>query len=112
MLCLHLSEYVKILRNDDKFPEETVRKYIKKGVKFLFIETTEYQKFLKSASKKILGKLSNKKVGIKEKLEFQVHSVDSIHRGLRDLGMSEIAVTLADKSMDTTISSIKKNKSI
>jgi len=106
------TKYVKILRNDDKFPEETVRKYIKKGVKFLFIETTEYQKFLKSASRKILGKLSNKKVGIKEKLEFQVHSVDSIHRGLRDLGMSEIAVTLADKSMDTTVNSIKKNKSI
>ena len=109
---LSSTKFVKILRNDDKFPEETVRKYIKKGVKFLFIETSEYQKFLKSAGKKILNKLSNKKVGIKEKLEFQVHSVDSIHRGLRDLGMSDMAVTLADKSMDTTISSIKKNKSI
>ena len=109
---LSQTKFVKILRGDDKFPEETVRKYIKKGVKHLFIETAEYQKFLQAASKKILGKLSNKKVGIKEKLEFQVHSVDSIHRGLRDLGMSEIAVTLADKSMDTTMNSLKKNKSI
>jgi response regulator RpfG family c-di-GMP phosphodiesterase len=109
---LSQTKFVKILRSDDKFPEETVKKYIKKGVKHLFIETVEYEKFLNAAGKKIMGKLSNKKVGMKEKLEFQVHSVDSIHRGLRDLGMSKMAVTLADKSMDTTMNSLKKNKNI
>ena len=103
---------LKVVNKDDEISEELIYNIVVKGVKYLYIEEAEYEAFMESAMSEVMEKLAYRGGDEAEKVKLQMNSVESIHEGLRYVGMGERAIELAQGVVDSTLSTIKSNKKI
>jgi response regulator RpfG family c-di-GMP phosphodiesterase len=106
------SKMLKVVNKDDEISEELIYNIVVKGVKYLYIEEDEYEAFMGSAMDEVMQKLANREADEGEKLRLQMNSVESIHEGLRYVGMGQRAIELAQEVVDSTLNTIKSNKKI
>lgn len=105
-------KFVKIIEEEDDDPKEIVEKYARKGITHLFLETESYESFMKNISKKLTDVLAGSVKDVGKTLDAQMNSVDAIHEGLRNLGVSAEAMELAEKSVGATLKVLKKSPNL
>ena len=106
------NKMLKVVNKDDEISEELLYNIVVKGVKYLYIEENEYEAFMESAMSEVMEKLAKRDVDESEKVKLQMDSVESIHEGLRYVGMGERAIELAHGVVESTLNTIKSNKKI
>ena len=103
---------LKVVNKNDEISEELIYNIVVKGVKYLYIEEEEYEAFMGSAMEEVMEKLACRDAEESEKVRLQMNSVESIHEGLRYVGMGQKAIELAQGVVDSTLNTIKSNKKI
>ena len=111
-----LGKYLPVFNKGAEVHEEDFKKYIDKGIQYLFIKKEEYEEFIKVSNEHLglkLGVEASDSEENKSKLEEQVflqfHSIEGIHRALRDLGIKETTIELADRFYKTILSNLKRS---
>ena len=111
-----LSKFLPVFNKGDKVPTDTLLKYINKGVKYLYVKKEGYKDFVEKSNLEIQKKLESESaepheadIGMEKQVFLQFHSIEGVHRGLRDLGIKEKTMELADRFMKTTFKNLKNS---
>ena len=114
-----LSKFLPVFNKGDTSPQDIVVKYMKKGIKYLYIKKEEYREFVEQSNKHIQKKLEREdsdkeedKIKLEEKIFLQFHSIEGVHLGLRDLGLKEKTMELADRFIKTTFNNLKNSPKV
>lgn len=107
---IKLSEekYIKIIEEEDNEPKEIIEKYARKGVKYLYLKSEAYQRFLSSVNDKLSDILTKSNQKVEQVIEAQYQSIENIHESLANVGINPVAMELADKAVEATIKNLKK----
>ena len=110
-----LEKFLPIFNKGAEVHKEDFQKYINKGIQYLFIKE-EYEAFIKNSNEHLGLKLSveasekeENKSNLEEQVFLQFHSIEGIHRALRDLGIKETTIELADRFMKTILNNLKSS---
>jgi HD-GYP domain-containing protein (c-di-GMP phosphodiesterase class II) len=102
-------KFILIIDRDDEDPSETLEKYKSKGIKHVFLEKADFENFIATAGRQILGNLSDPKKDVQSMVDTQVDSVGHIHDSLKNIGMNESTLVLVDNVSDSTLRVLKKD---
>jgi response regulator RpfG family c-di-GMP phosphodiesterase len=111
-LELTSNHFGKIISKNRPYSHQLIRNYAKKNVKYLFIKSDEYLKFLDLSIKSVIKDYEQKIVDKKIILALHLKTIFLIHQFLKTLSVSEEIIKLTKSFIDNTKSFIREQESI
>ncbi|OUR99984.1 hypothetical protein A9Q84_02830 [Halobacteriovorax marinus] len=96
----------------DEDSDFQLKKLQDKGLLHIYLTNEDYKSFINESYSSMTDLLISEKTTVSDKIDAQFDSVDSFHDGLVLLGMPEASLSLAQKSIDTTITNLRKTKGL
>ncbi len=96
------TKFVKIINKNETFPEGLIQKYIRKKVRFFYLEKKDHLQFLERSLVSLLKILHTPKIARESVLAAQISSVAIIHEYVRTIGVSDHIILLTKKLIDKT----------
>jgi HD-GYP domain-containing protein (c-di-GMP phosphodiesterase class II) len=106
---LNDDKYVKVLKKDDIYTRDDLQKYRSKAVKFLYIESSEYDNFSSDlASTPYL--IEDKKLSSELVEDAVINTLDIVHEMVGEVGVTEEVLNLVDYSVYQIESTLDDDK--
>ncbi len=103
------NKFIKVFNRDDMYTQKDIQKYLHKRCQYFYVQKEDFANFSKYYASTIINTLNNKKVD-RPLIENAVISANKlIQQQLNDIGLSPQLIQLTNKSIQATISIIKKD---
>lgn len=110
-LFLKISEkkFVKIFHKDEIVSSADVTKYVKKGIKYFWLKSGDFQEVTSSLVKRLNNFMKLKEVDIPDLTQFSMMSFDSAIQLVSNLGIDSEVVETTTQALEMTTQLIQKN---
>ncbi|OIQ19945.1 MAG: hypothetical protein BM556_05505 [Bacteriovorax sp. MedPE-SWde] len=105
-------KYIKVINKSDSFGAITLKKYIDKGLQYVFVERSNYSMYINQVYEDVTSFYEYDCISSSLKLDGQLQSIDFVYRSLQGIGLSQKSIEIANKTMNIVLSDFKKNKSL
>ncbi len=111
---IKLSEkkFVKLHHFDDELDEESLDKYLAKGIEYFHILEDDFKIFIKSCQDELDQKLTSPNLDAAQLAQVKFNSTDNLLEGMQAIGISEFTLEQAEKITDSIVSNIPKKSDI
>lgn len=111
---LELSEtkFVKVINKNEEFFPSLIDKFVRKGVKFLYLEKKEHLQFIETSIDSLLRIFKTAKLAPENIFLAQINATSIIHEHIRTIGVSDKIVVLAKKVISSTSKNYDQFKSV
>lgn len=113
-IFIRLSEqkFVKLLNRDDMYSYDIVKKYMDKGVEFLFVRQEDHVTLADTSIRTLLQIYDRKSLSKDQKQAIQMMALEDIHKHIQQYGLDEKSVELTKKTMETSVAVMKRSPSL
>jgi hypothetical protein len=109
---LQNGKFIKVIRAKDDINYETIENIIAKGQNYLYQDTESYNDFLENKLNNLQKSLDLKDIQVSQKIQLQLKSIKEVQDAVRLMGVSDMAIELTEKVVESVDELIKKNKNL
>ncbi len=105
-------QFVKRIHSKDTFDKEVILKYEEQGLKEFYIPKDYQQYFINFLTNQLVTKLERDDLTLEDRILTTANTLDVIRDQVRDLGLEESTVDLADAGIESMIRSVKSSPEV
>ena len=105
-------QFLKVMDQGTIISKDSVQEFKKKGTQFLFIKTNDIELFNEQMNQSLIELYASPLLQGKSKDEVHLASIENIKLSLKELGLNEKTLELANATVDHVIDDFKENKNI
>ncbi len=105
-------QYVKRIHSKDTFDKEVIKKYEEQGLKEFYIPRDYQQYFINFLTNHLVKKLERDDLTLEDRILTTANTHEIVRDQVRDLGLEESTVDLADAGIESMIRSVKNSPEV
>ncbi|MFY7992284.1 MAG: HD domain-containing phosphohydrolase [Bacteriovoracaceae bacterium] len=105
-------QYVKRIHSKDTFDKEVIKKYEEQGLKEFYIPRDYQQYFINFLTNQLVKKLERDDLALEDRILTTANTHEIVRDQVRDLGLEESLVDLADAGIESMIRSVKNSPEV
>lgn len=105
-------QFVKRIHSKDTFDKEVIKKYEEQGLKEFFIPKDYQQYFINFLTNQLVQKLERDDLTLEDRILTTANTLDVVRDQVRDLGLEDSTVDLADAGIESMIRSVKNSPEV
>jgi response regulator RpfG family c-di-GMP phosphodiesterase len=105
-------KYIKVINKDDLYSSDTIEKYLKKKISYLYIEKQYFKILLDEFQNLLKSTMETKNADGTFEVEIETKVIELIHSTVKEMGVSEQVVKMTDTINRQSVKMIESNKSL
>ncbi len=113
-IFIRLSEhkYIKVVNKSDMYSNEIIERYQKRSVKYLYVKAEDFSTYLKDLGSNLSFLIEENLINQSARFVLEKASLDVVYKTLKTVGITDEAVELTNRVMNSVLSSVKSDSNL